>query len=229
MPEGNRPGSAARPTVSSSGLQCLSQAPSWQAKGAERATYIEACHHMQLPDHWVNDVLGFWFSETKSEQWFKKDEHFDATVRSRFLALSEALAAQPDHALLADPRTVLAAIIVFDQMSRNMFRGNARAFVLDARALALAEAIVARGYDKDMTKDERMFCYLPFEHAEDPRAQARCVELMSGLGDADLVKWAEAHKAIVDRFGRFPHRNDVVGRASTEEEVAFLKEPGSSF
>ena len=80
---------------------------------------------MQLPDNWVNDVLGFWFSETKPEQWFKKDEHFDANVRSRFLALSEALAAQPDHALLTDPRTALAAIIVFDQMSRNMFRGNA--------------------------------------------------------------------------------------------------------
>ena len=184
---------------------------------------------MQLPVNWVNDVLGFWFSETKPEQWFKKDEHFDADVRSRFLALSETLAAQPDHALLADPRTALAAIIVFDQMSRNMFRGSPRAFALDARALALAEQIVARGYDKGMTKDERTFCYLPFEHAENPDAQARCVELMGGLDDPDLVKWATAHKVSIDRFGRFPHRNEVLGRISTEEEVAFLKEPGSSF
>ena len=128
---------------------------------------------MQLPDNWVNDVLGFWFSETKSEQWFKKDEHFDANVRRRFLALSEAVAAQPDHALLTDPRTALAAIIVFDQMSRNMFRGNPRAFTLDDRALALAGEIVARGYDKGMTKDERTFCYLPFEHAENRTAQAQ--------------------------------------------------------
>lgn len=184
---------------------------------------------MQLPEDWVSQVLDFWFREADREQWFKKDEGFDAEIRRRFLALSEALAAVPDEVLLADPRTALAALIVFDQMSRNMFRGSPRAFALDPRALALAEAIVARGYDKGMTKDERMFCYVPFEHAEDPHAQARCVELMSGLDDPELMKWVVAHKVIIDRFGRFPHRNATLGRASTEEEIAFLKEPGSSF
>jgi uncharacterized protein (DUF924 family) len=184
---------------------------------------------MQLPEDWVSSVLHFWFQEAKREQWFNKDDGFDAELRRRFLGVSETLAAKPDQALLADPRTALAAIIVFDQMSRNMFRGSPRAFALDARALALAEQIVVRGYDKRMTKDERMFCYLPFEHAENLDAQARCVELMGGLDDADLVKWATAHKVIIDRFGRFPHRNEILGRASTEEEIAFLKEPGSSF
>jgi uncharacterized protein (DUF924 family) len=184
---------------------------------------------MQLPEDWVSEVLDFWFREAKREQWFKKDESFDAELRRRFLSISAAVAARPDSALLNDPRTALAALIVFDQMSRNMFRGSPRAFALDPRALALAEGIVARGYDKGMTKDERTFCYLPFEHAENPEAQAKCVELMSGLDDPDLVKWATAHKVIIDRFGRFPHRNEVLGRASTEEEIAFLKEPGSSF
>jgi uncharacterized protein (DUF924 family) len=93
----------------------------------------------------------------------------------------------------------------------------------------IAEAVVARGYDAGLTRDERLFCYLPFEHAEDKAAQARCVALVSALGDADLAKWAEAHQAIIDRFGRFPHRNAVLGRPSTPEEVEFLKEPGSSF
>jgi uncharacterized protein (DUF924 family) len=110
-----------------------------------------------------------------------------------------------------------------------MFRGSPRAFATDAKALMLAEAALARGLDAAMSEDQRLFLYLPFEHAEDRAAQARCVALMSGLADKDLVRWAEAHQAIIDRFGRFPHRNAVLGRTSTPEETEFLKEPGSSF
>jgi len=170
---------------------------------------------MSLPDNWVDDVLKFWFDETKVEQWFKKDEAFDAEVRRRFLGLHETLAEQRDETLVSDPRTALATIIVFDQMSRNMFRGSPRAFALDGRASGIADAMVVRGFDGGLTKDQRMFCYLPFEHAEDREAQAKCVALMAGLGDAELLKWAEAHRVIVDRFGRFPHRNAVLGRTST--------------
>ena len=184
---------------------------------------------MTLPKSWVDDVLTFWFTETKPEQWFAKSDALDAEVRRRFLGLHEAVAAEPAEALTADARTAMAAILVLDQMSRNMFRGSPRAFEQDNKALAIAETVVARRLDKGMTKDERTFCYLPFEHAEHPEAQARCIELMAGLGDADLVKWAEAHKAIIDRFGRFPHRNDVLGRKSTAEEAEFLEQPGSSF
>jgi uncharacterized protein (DUF924 family) len=110
-----------------------------------------------------------------------------------------------------------------------MFRGSPRAFAQDPKALAIATAMIERGFDRGLTKDQRMFCYVPFEHAEDPQAQARCVALMSQLGDAELMKWVEAHKVIIDRFGRFPHRNAVLGRASTAEEAEFLKQPGSSF
>lgn len=184
---------------------------------------------MTLPEGWIDDVLSFWFKETEREQWFAKSDAFDAEMRRRFLGLHEAVSAEPNDVLTADARTAMAAILVLDQMSRNMFRGSPRAFAQDPKALAIAEAVVARGLDKGMTKDERTFCYLPFEHAEHPEAQAKCVALMAGLDDPDLVKWAEAHKVIIDRFGRFPHRNEVLGRTSTAEEVEFLKQPGSSF
>jgi uncharacterized protein (DUF924 family) len=184
---------------------------------------------MTLPEGWIDDVFGFWFTETKREQWFAKSDAFDAEMRRRFLGLHAAVSAAPNDVLTADARTVMAAILVLDQMSRNMFRGSPQAFAQDPKALVLAEMVVARGLDKGMTKDERTFCYLPFEHAEHPEAQAKCVALMAGLDDPDLVKWAEAHKVIIDRFGRFPHRNEVLGRKSTAEEVEFLQQPGSSF
>jgi uncharacterized protein (DUF924 family) len=183
----------------------------------------------RLPEHWVDEVLRFWFEETRPKQWFEKDEGFDAEIRRRFLPVHETLAAQPAESLLTDARTVLAAVIVFDQMPRNMFRDSPRAFATDPKALEIADAAIARGFDRGLRKDERQFLYLPFEHAEDGQAQARCVALMSGLGDPELTRWAEAHKAVIDRFGRFPHRNAVLGRLSTPEEVEFLRQPGSSF
>jgi uncharacterized protein (DUF924 family) len=184
---------------------------------------------MMIAADWVSDVLSFWFEETRPEQWFRKDAAFDESVRRRFLALHEVLASRPSEELFGDARTALAAIIVFDQMPRNMFRDHPQAFATDKKALGIAIAAVARGLDEAMTKDERVFCYLPFEHAEDSQSQARCVALMTALGDPELTRWAEAHKAIIDRFGRFPHRNAMLGRPSTPEEITFLDEPGSSF
>jgi uncharacterized protein (DUF924 family) len=178
---------------------------------------------------WVADVLTFWFGETKPDQWFRKDPAFDASIRARFLALHEALMTRDPHELVADARTALAAVIVLDQLSRNMFRDTARAFAADGQALAVAQAALARGFDAVLTKDERMFLYLPFEHCEDRAMQARSVALTESLGDPELTKWAQAHRSIIDRFGRFPHRNLVLGRASTAEEAEFLKGPGSSF
>ena len=125
---------------------------------------------------WPGEVLTFWFKETQPEQWFKKDKEFDAAIRKRFLALHEVLAAKPSEALFADARTALAAVIVFDQMSRNMFRDTPRAFATDPLAFWIAQAAIAKGFDTGLTKDERSFLYLPFEHAEDrsgPRALRR--------------------------------------------------------
>jgi uncharacterized protein (DUF924 family) len=180
------------------------------------------------PD-WSSEVLRFWFTETASDSWFGKDPTFDETIRARFLTLHEALASCEAPSLVTDAPTAFAAVVVLDQMPRNMFRDTPRAYATDAQALWIAQEAIARGYDAGLTKDERMFLYLPFTHCEDPLAQARCVELMATLNDPDLNKWAQAHQAIVDSFGRFPHRNRILGRASTPDETEFLKQPGSSF
>jgi uncharacterized protein (DUF924 family) len=178
---------------------------------------------------WVADVLQFWFRETNREQWFKRDAALDDRIRARFLSLHDRVSATPDAALLSDPRGALAAVIVLDQFSRNMFRGTPRAFAGDAKALAVADAAITKGYAASLDKDELLFLYLPFEHSETLEAQARCVELMSSLGDAELTRYAEAHRDIIQRFGRFPHRNAILGRTSTQQEIEFLKQPGSSF
>jgi uncharacterized protein (DUF924 family) len=180
-------------------------------------------------DGWVAEVLNFWFEQTEPDQWFGKDPTFDARVRERFRGLHEILVSRGNNGLLADAQTALAAVIVLDQMSRNMFRGTPRAFATDPHALWVAEAAIVRGFDAGLTKDQRMFLYMPFEHAEDRHAQARSVAMTASLGDPELQKWAQAHREIVDRFGRFPHRNGVLGRISTPEETEFLKQPDSDF
>jgi uncharacterized protein (DUF924 family) len=182
-----------------------------------------------LKDGWAGNVLKFWFEQTKPDQWFKKDTTLDASIRERFLGLHEILVSRGNNGLLADAQTALAAVIVLDQMSRNIFRDTPRAFAADPQALWLAETAIGRGFEAGLTKDQRLFLYLPFEHSEDRQSQARAVALIASLGDPELHRWAEAHKAVVDRFGRFPHRNGVLGRISTPEEIEFLKQPDSSF
>ena len=178
---------------------------------------------------WAADVLNFWFVEVPREQWFAGGAALDDQVRARFLPVHRTVAVEPENALLADAKTALAAVIVLDQFSRNMFRGTPGAFASDAKALALAEAAIAKGFTEAFNGDERLFLYLPFEHRENADAQTRSVELISALGDPELTKYALAHKDIIDRFGRFPHRNAILGRTSTAEELDLLKSPGSSF
>lgn len=177
------------------------------------------------------EVLRFWFGEggergKAHKRWFEKNAAFDAEIRGRFFSLYEALSSNDDW--LSQPDDCLARIIVLDQFPRNMFRGTARAFAADPLALAAASHAVAEGYDRDMLDVEKQFVYLPFEHSESLADQQRACELMRPLGE-DLLDWAIRHKAIIERFGRFPHRNDILGRKSTPEEIEFLKQPGSGF
>lgn len=181
------------------------------------------------PTGWVAEVLNFWFVEVPRQQWFAGGAALDEQVRARFLPVHRMVAAEPEDALLADAKTTLAAVIVLDQFSRNIFRGTSSAFASDAKALAIAETAIAKGLAEAFDGDERLFLYLPFEHQENADAQAQSLELISALGDPELTKYALAHKDIVDRFGRFPHRNAILGRTSTAEEMEFLKGPGSSF
>ncbi len=177
----------------------------------------------------IDEVLAFWFEELTPDDWFGGGDEVDDRIRGRFLALHEALRDEVPESWRATARGVLAAVIALDQFPRNMYRSSHEAFAADPAALALATEAVERGLDRAMSIDERKFLYLPFEHSEDPAVQARSVELFASLDDEDTLGYAVRHKEIIDRFGRFPHRNEVLGRKSTPEEVEFLKEPDSSF
>ena len=182
-----------------------------------------------------SEVLDFWFGAPDSPErgrsrkaWFKKSEIFDAEVRSRFLATWERAARGELERWRATPLASLALIVVLDQFPRNMFRGTARAFSSDPLALAAARSMIVREFDRLLSQEERGFAYLPFEHAEDLAAQRRSLALCQAL-DAEHIGYAKRHYEIIVRFGRFPHRNAVLGRESTPEEIEFLKQPGSSF
>ena len=178
---------------------------------------------------WIAEVLNFWFVEVPRQQWFAGGAALDEQVLARFLPVHRMVAAEPENALLADAKTALAAVIVLDQFSRNIFRGNPSAFASDTKGLAIADTAIAKGLAEALNGDERLFLYLPFEHQENADAQARSLELISALGDPELTKYALAHKGIIDRFGRFPYRNAILGRRSTAEEMEFLEGPGGSF
>jgi uncharacterized protein (DUF924 family) len=185
-------------------------------------------------DPLANDILDFWLGDgsVARPEWFRKDPAFDATIRARFGAAVEAAIGGAYAQWLATPRGALALLLLLDQFPRNIFRDTARMYDGDARALAIARAMVARGDDLALGRHERTFVYLPFEHAEDMGAQEESIRLFTGLwrdyGDKTL-EWAEKHAVIVRRFGRFPHRNALLGRESTPEEIAFLQQPGSRF
>jgi len=168
-----------------------------------------------------------------ASRWFGKDPAFDAEIRARFGSAIEAALAGAGEAWSGTPRGALARILLLDQFTRNAFRDTPRAFAGDALALETAGRAVDAGFDRSLDPHERWFLYLPFEHAEDADAQVRSLALFGALaretGQREPLEWAEKHAAIVRRFGRYPHRNAVLGRASTADEIAFLREPGSSF
>ena len=166
-------------------------------------------------------VLSFW-RDAGPDKWFKKNDAFDQDIRRGFLETYEAAAAGTLGAWEATPDGALALVIVLDQFPRNMFRGTARAFAADPLARAVADRALARGFDRAMAQADRQFFYLPFEHSEMLADQERCCDLFRATGDAELVKWAELHADIIRRFGRFPHRNAALGRATTAAEQAFL-------
>ncbi len=172
---------------------------------------------------WIDDVLHFWFEEIPREAWFRKDEAMDQRIASRFGAIHEQLSRSTPADALNSPKAAVATVIVLDQFSRNMFRGTGKAFAADPLALTIADRAIAAGFDQHVTADQRVFFYLPFEHSEDRAMQARSLELYTALGVAEFIPYAQGHKNIIDRFGRFPHRNAILGRTSTPEEIEFMK------
>lgn len=175
----------------------------------------------------AEDVLAFWLA-AGGERWFEHDEAFDAAIRERFAGTYEAAAAGELRAWENSAEGALALVIVLDQFPRNMFRHDARAYAADPLALSVARRAIAKGFDRQIAMPGRVFFYLPFEHSEELADQERAVALMRETGDADSLKWAELHADIIRRFGRFPHRNALLERASTPAEQAFLDDGGFS-
>jgi uncharacterized protein (DUF924 family) len=188
----------------------------------------------------VDEILEFWFGKNsepnygkKREIWFTKDPLFDEELRKRFytdyqLATTGSLDTWQDSA-----RSCLALILLLDQIPRNIFRGQIEAFATDFKAIIAAQKALEQGFDKEMLPVERWFIYLPFEHSENMEHQRRCIELFDQLKDDPestyAIDYAQQHFKIMQRFGRFPHRNAILGRESTPEEIEFLKQENSSF
>jgi uncharacterized protein (DUF924 family) len=188
----------------------------------------------------AGEVLDFWFGREGEpeygqfrDEWFRKDPEFDATVTEKFADLYEEAAAGELDGWRGTAESCLALVIVLDQFPRNMFRGDGRTHAEDGRALGASKYAVEHAMDRELPAFQRMFLYMPFMHSESVEDQRRSVELFERLageeGAPDVVSYAVAHKDIVERFGRFPHRNGILGRETTPEEVAFLTTEGSSF
>jgi uncharacterized protein (DUF924 family) len=184
----------------------------------------------------ARSVLDFWFGAPGSPEhgtfrdiWFEKSDAFDAEVRARFAALYDQAKAGELDGWAADPKGALALILLLDQVPRNIHRGSPAAFATDARALDVAKQALRDGHDTALAPVERLFLYMPFQHSEEVVDQERSLALYERLGIEGAQKSAHRHHEIVARFGRFPHRNAVLGRETTEEEAAFLLEPDSSF
>jgi uncharacterized protein (DUF924 family) len=184
----------------------------------------------------VDEVLDFWFGREDEpgygefrEAWFRKDPEFDREIRDRFETLHEEATAGELDDWKQEARSCLALVILLDQFPRNMFRGDPRSYATDHRAQETAEHAVERAFDRELPEFQRTFFYMPFMHSEDLEHQRRSVELFRGLGGSDSAGYAVRHMEIIERFGRFPHRNEVLGRRTTPEEAEFLTQPGSSF
>ena len=174
-------------------------------------------------------IIDFWFNEIEPKYWWKKDREFDRLIADRFLEIHNAATKCELYVWRVRPLGRLAEVIVLDQFSRNIYRGTPLSFAHDPLALVLAQEAVTAKTNESLNPDQKAFLYMPFVHSESPVIHELAMELFKEPGLESNLKFEIQHKAIIDRFGRYPHRNEVLGRQSTEEEISFLKEAGSSF
>lgn len=175
------------------------------------------------------EVIDFWFNEIDSKLWFKKDDEFDRLLQEKFTATLHSAAKSELFDWRASAAGRLAEVIVLDQFSRNFYRGSAQAFANDPLALALAQEAVAAGADQELPVEQRSFLYMPYMHSESLKVHDVAVSLFTRLGREDTLKYEHLHRDIIVKFGRYPHRNQVLGRESSDAEIEFLRKPGSSF
>ena len=177
----------------------------------------------------ANTILDFWFKEIDRKKWFSKDKLFDQYLVEHFGELHHAATMGELYSWRIDARGRLAEIIILDQFSRNIYRDNAQAFSNDALALCLAQETVDQKLDGELNPTEQAFLYMPYMHSESPVIHEEALRLFAAPGLENNYRFERKHKEIIDKFGRYPHRNDILGRESTSEEVSFLSNPGSSF
>ncbi len=177
----------------------------------------------------ASHCLDFWFSTESESCWFVRNDAFDARVRAILGSLHAAACAGVLEAWQDEPEGSLALVLLLDQVPRNLHRESVEAYAQDAKARAVARHAIRRGQDLRLVPERRVFLYMPFEHSEDLVDQHFCVALMGALPNREPVEWAHRHLDLIERFGRFPHRNAVLGRPSTPEEAAYLAEPGAGF
>lgn len=175
------------------------------------------------------NVLSFWFEEITEASWWVKDEAFDMLIKERFGELHRRATACELFGWRASAEGSLAEIIVLDQFSRNIYRDTPAAFTSDPLALSLAQRTIEKGFDQQLPVRQRNFLYLPYMHSESLIIHEQAVELYAAQGDQKTIDFEHKHKVIIEQFGRYPHRNSVLGRPSTPEEIEFLKHPGSGF
>lgn len=176
-----------------------------------------------------NKIIDFWFTELEPKQWWQKDDGLDAQIKTRFGKLHHQASVNELFDWRESAIGSLAEIIVLDQFSRNIYREKPAAFACDALALALAQTAIAKGFDKELTDEQRVFLYMPYMHSESKLIHKEAVQLFKALGIQNNLDFEYQHKAIIDRFNRYPHRNKILGRESTKEELEFLKQPNSGF
>ncbi len=181
------------------------------------------------PDPGPQSVIRFWFEESTPQQWFTKDLAFDETIRSRFGNLLVQASRGELWSWRTDALGRLAEIIVLDQFSRNAYRDTPQAFAQDPVALVLSQEVIQLGLDAQLTPEQRAFAYMPLMHSESRLVQQESVRQFTALGNPNNLDFAQRHRDIIERFGRYPHRNAILARTSTPEEIAFLQTPGSSF
>lgn len=177
----------------------------------------------------LNSVNTFWFEELSQKDWFMKNEEVDLLIKTRFGELHKLASQNGLKSVRTSPKLRLAELIVLDQFSRNIYRGHPESFASDELALSLAKEAVSNGDDMKLSDLERKFVYMPYMHSESLEVHDEAVRLFEKLGFEDSLKFEHAHRDIIVRFGRYPHRNEILGRQSTPEEIEFLSQPGSSF
>ncbi len=178
---------------------------------------------------WVQEILKFWFDEVEPEQRWGKDSSFDNRIVQKFESIHKSIIAGETWKWRQTPEGRLAEVIVLDQFSRNMYRNTAKSFAFDPLALVLAQEAIQQGDDQKLKTPQRSFLYMPFMHSESAMVHEEAIQLFSQPGLENTLEFELKHKVIIDRFGRYPHRNKILGRPSTLEEEEFLTQPGSSF